>query len=226
MISTRYRIIVLVISNIGIIMIPSSVYYLNILLLVLFNFVFRHELSLMFKTVILYLFFLFFFSIVLNFIFSDTSLSHLLISSLKIFTIINISILLAYDLNIMELVSFFRKIKIPATVSIAIGVGFRYMGLLVEDLKRINFVQTMNGFGINRASVINNGLFKTINVFSLPLFLTLLKRTENISISISIQDIVRRSEFYQFQKTTILEIFLLVISLLALLFGLFFQIFS
>lgn len=219
MISTRYKIILLFILNIGVMLLPVSMFYINILLIVVFGFIFKREVLCSLKIVILYLVFLFAFSVFVKCIFSDTSLDFLLFSSLKVFTIISLSILLVFDLNIMELLAFLTKVGVPAKISLSIGVGFRYIGLLIEDIKRINFIQSMNGFGINIKSFRNNGFLKTVSVFSLPLFLSLLKRTENISLSILMQNIEQRSKKYNFRKTTIAEIVIVLISIMILFIG-------
>lgn len=217
MISTRYKIIFLIVLNVLIILLPERMYYVNIILLILFGFLLKRDLLYSLKLICLYLAILFILSISINHFFTDTSLEQLLRNSLKLFTIISLSILLVTNLNIMELVAFLNKIKLPAKVSIAIGVGFRYIELLMEDIKRINFIQTMSGYGITIQSVKRNGFLKTISVFSLPLFLSLLKRTENISLSILIQDIEQRSKNYSFKRTTITEYIVITFILLLML---------
>lgn len=217
MISTRYKIIFLIVLNVLIILLPERMYYVNIILLILFGFLLKRDLFYSLKSICLYLVLLFILSISINHFFTDTSLDQLLRNSLKLFTIITLSILLVSDLNIMELVAFLNKIKLPAKISIAIGVGFRYIGLLMEDIKRINFIQTMSRYGITIQSIKRNGFLKTISIFSLPLFLTLLKRTENISLSILIQDIEQRSKKYSLKKTTTIEFVVLTFTLLLML---------
>jgi energy-coupling factor transporter transmembrane protein EcfT len=118
----------------------------------------------------------------------------------------------------MELVTFLSRIKVPTKIAIALGVGFRYFGLLANDIKRINFVQSLNGYGFHYQAIKKNGIVKTTISFLLPVFLNILKQSENISISISIQNIELRTINFKFSKTTFIEFCLTAISLLIILY--------
>jgi energy-coupling factor transporter transmembrane protein EcfT len=168
---------------------------------------------------------LFIVSIILNCLLAGNNIADSAIDILKIFAIINISILLIQDINIMELVAFLSKIRIPTKIAIALGVGIRYFSLLTYDVKRINFVQSINGYGFNMRKIKKNGFIKTISIFLTPLFLNILKRTENISISVSIQNVENRAKGFQFKRTTIPEYMVLTISLAVLLYGIYSSLF-
>lgn len=219
MISTRYRIVLLLLVNIGILLIPKGLFFVFAIILLVYNFVFWKDLISNFKLICIYLIGLFVFAGILNFIFTDFSFVNLLKDSIKIFTIINISILLLNNINIMELVAFLSKAKVPTKISVAIGVGFRYFSLLVADVKNINFIQKVNNYGITIMSFKKNGIFKSLNAFLLPLFLSIIRRTENISISISLQDVENRAKYYKFSKSTLPEIILTLFTIIVLIYG-------
>lgn len=218
MISTRVRILLLLIVNIGLILIPKESLFVFLAILVVYNIIFWKELISNLKLIFIYLIGLFAFAGILNFIFADFSFIDLLKDSIKIFTIISVSILLLGNINIMELVAILSKVKIPTKIAIAIGVGFRYFSLLIEDIKNINFIQKTNNYGINFKSFLQNGFFKSVNAFLLPLFLSVIRRTENISISISLQDVENRAKYYKFRKVNYLELLLTLLTIVILSF--------
>ena len=219
MISTRYRILLLLLVNIGILLIPKELFFVFVIILLVYNLVFWKDLISNFKLICIYLIGLFVFAGILNFIFTDFNFINLLKDSIKIFTIINISILLLNNINIMELVAFLSKVKVPTKISIAIGVGFRYFSLLVDDIKNINFILKVNNYGISIKSFRKNGIFKSLNAFLLPIFLSIIRRTENISVSISLQDVENRAYYYKYSKSTFPEIILTVFTILILTYG-------
>ena len=204
----------------GLILLPAQMYQAYILVLLLFGIAFRLELWQNLRSIIGYLLFLIVLCVVINFLFLNTSVKELFFNSLKIFTIITISILLVSDLNIMEMIAFLKKLGIPQKIAIAIGVGFRYASLFVDDLKRINFIQTMNGYGLNASSFKRHGILNSLGIFSLPVFLSMLNRTDKISMSILMQDIENRATFYKFKRINLSEAILLALGLgLLLLWG-------
>lgn len=219
MISTSFRILLLFIVNIGLILIPKDFLFVFLVILIVYNFIFWKELLSNSVFIFIYLIGLFVFAGILNFVFNDFTFIDLLKDSTKIFTIINVSILLLGNINVMELVVFLSKVKIPTKIAIAIGVGFRYFSLLIEDIRNINFIQKTNNYGINNKSFRKNGFIKSINAFLLPLFLSIIRRTENISVSISLQDIESRAKFYKLKKPTLLEITLTISTVIILMYG-------
>lgn len=218
MISTRIKLILFILLNAAIILLPAQSYFAFLLIIFISSLAFYKSLLANFKIIFIYLLGLFLITILLNFLLEASDLLSIIPNFLKLFSIISISILLIADINIMELVASISYIRIPAKIAIAFGVGFRYFPLLLNDIKRINFIQTSKGYGLTRKSFKANGFFSTLGVFLTPLFLSILRRTDNIALSVTIQQIEKRAINYIFKKLSIYEWLLLIVSILFLVY--------
>ncbi len=210
MISTRVKLILLVFLNTSIILLPAKHYFTFILIILISSLAFYKSLMVNFKTIFVYLLGLFLITILLNFLLGESDLISLVPDFLKIFSIISISIMLITDINILELVASITVMKVPTKIAIAFGVGFRYFPLLLSDVKRIHFIQSSKGYGLSLKSFFKNGFFSSVGIFLTPLFLSILKRTDNIALSVTIQRIEDRVSSYKFQRLSKYESTLLL----------------
>ena len=220
MISTRVKLILLVLLNTAIILLPAKFYFVFILLILVSSLVFYKSLFTNLKIIFIYLLGFFTITILLNYFVGESDLLNIVPDFLKMFSIISISILLITDINIMEFVASISVLKIPSRIAIAFGVGFRYFPLLLSDIKRIHFVQSSKGYGLSFKSFKANGFFLSVGIFLTPLFLSILKRTDNIALSVTIQRIERRVSNYTFQRFSNYEWLLLLSSLCLLIYSL------
>ena len=218
MISTRVKLILLILLNTAIIILPAKSYIVFCIIILISFFVFYKSLLANLKIIFFYLLGLFLITILLNYFLGESDLINIVPDFLKIFSIISISILLVSEINIMELVATITIIKIPSRLAIAFGVGFRYFPLLLNDIKRINFIQSAKGYGLNLKSFNSNGFISSVGVFLTPLFLSILKRTDNIALSVTIQQIEERAKNYTFQRISLYEFSLLITSSLFLVY--------
>ena len=218
MISTRIKLILLILLNTAIILLPAQFYFAFMLIIFISSLAFYKSFLVNFKIIFVYLVSLFLITILLNYLLGESELLGIIPGFLKVFAIISISILLITDLNIMELVASISFIKIPAKIAIAFGVGFRYFSLLLTDIKRIHFIQTSKGYGLNLKSFRSNGFISTVGVFLTPLFLSILKRADNIALSITIQQIEQRATSYIFKRISLYEWLLILSSVLFLIY--------
>lgn len=212
MISTRVKLILLILLNTAIILLPAKSYLVFILIIFISSLAFYKSLLANFKTIFVYLFGLFLITILFNYLLGESDLLNIIPDFLKLFSIISISILLITDINIMELVASMSLIKIPTKIAIAFGVGFRYFPLLLNDIKRIHFIQSSKGYGLTPKSFKANGFISSVGVFFTPLFLSILKRTDNIALSVTIQRIEKRATNYIFQRLSMYESLLLILT--------------
>jgi len=219
MITTRVKLILLIILNTAIIFLPAKSYYSFIAILLIYNLAFYKSLFTNFKTIFIYLLGFFLIAILLNYLLGESNLLSIVPDFLKLFTIINISILLITEINIMELVATISVIKIPTRIAIAFGVGFRYFPLLLNDIRRIHFIQSTKGYGLNFKSFKTHGFISSMTVFLTPLFLSILRRTDNIALSVTIQQIEDRAKKYTFHRVSIYEFSLLLVSITFLLYS-------
>lgn len=218
MITTRVKLILLILLNTAIILLPANSSTVFIAFIIVSSIAFYKSLMVNLKAIFLYLLGLFIVTILINYFLSDSNLLDVLPQFLKLFAVITISILLITDINIMELVASISFLKIPTKIAIAFGVGFRYFPLLINDIKRIQFIQTSKGYGLNPKSFKTKGFIESISVFLMPLFLSMLNRADNIALSVTLQQLEKRAQNYNFKKITNYEFLLLFSALLLLIY--------
>lgn len=218
MITTRVKLILLIILNMAIVLLPAKYIVTFILLVLISGILFYESLRVNYRTIFIYLLGLFAFTILLNYIFSGKDFMTVVPEFVKLFSIISISILLITDINIMELVASITFLRVPTKIAIAFGVGFRYFSLLLYDVRRIQYIQSSKGYGLSFQSFKSKGFKLIISVFLTPLFLSILKRADNIALSVTIQQLEKRINYYKFERLSLYEFFLLLSSLLFLLY--------
>lgn len=219
MITTRVKLILLIILNTAILLLPAKSVFVFVALIIITSIAFYNTLLVNLKTIFIYLTGLFVVTIILNYFLTDSDLINVVPEFLKLFAVISISILLITNINIMELVASISFLNIPSKVAIAFGVGFRYFPLLINDIKRIQFIQTSKGYGLSPKSFKSKGFIQSTSVFITPLFLSILKRADNIALSVTIQQLEKRALNYKFQKITKYEFLLLISALLFLVYS-------
>lgn len=135
----------------------------------------------------------------------------------RFISLVIISILFFYRINILSFVASLKFFLIPTPIAISFGVGFRFIPIISEEIQRIMFVQRQNDMGFSFNSIRENGLFDIIDRFFSPLLLSILRKVESVSVSITVQQIQERVGKYVFTRPAPLDLILFAFSLVLLL---------
>ena len=117
----------------------------------------------------------------------------------------------------MSFVASLRFFLIPTPIAISFGVGFRFIPIISEEIQRIIFVQKQNDLGFSFHSIRENGFLGVFDRFLSPLLLSVLRKVESVSVSITVQQIQERVGKYVFAKPAPLDLILVAFSLVLLL---------
>lgn len=214
---TRLRIINLLFLSLSFSLMPDDKLWLVFLLTIFYGVLFWKSFLENLKLILLVTFILSVFSISVYLITSENSFTKVALNLGRFVSLVIISVLFFFQINILSFVASLKFFKIPTTIAIAFGVGFRFIPIISDEIQKIIFVQNQNGLGFSLKSFQKNGFLHVFSSFFSPLLLSVLRKTESVSISIIIQQIQERVNNYIFQKPTLADFILTLISLIFVL---------
>jgi hypothetical protein len=157
------------------------------------------------------------FSVSIYLLFGESSFVTVGLNLGRFVSLVIISILFFYRINILSFVASLKFFLVPTPIAISFGVGFRFIPIISQEIKRIAFVQKQNDLGFSFNSIRENGFLKIVDRFFSPLLLSILRKVESVSVSIAVQQIQERVGKYVFTKPAPLDLVLVASSIVLLL---------
>jgi hypothetical protein len=147
---------------------------------------------------------------------SDLLLVNIVLNLLRWISLIIISVIFFSSINLFEFVSSLVFLKIPTKIAIAIGVGFRFLPVIIDESKKVAKIQNQNGISLSFNSIRKLGLLTVLNKILSPLLVSILRRTDSISISVTIQQIEKRTKDFNFKTINLFDLVSLLFCILIL----------
>lgn len=123
---------------------------------------------------------------------ASISLRDLLLGVVKWLSMSTVSLTIFSSLNAMELIVALIWLRVPLSISLALGVSLRFFPILAEQGSKLLMIYRLRSS--NRS--MGRGYFKQLRCIILGLipamFISVLRQVENISLSVLTQDIERR----------------------------------
>lgn len=134
----------------------------------------------------------------------------LLVNYFRWVSLIIISVIFFVSINLFEFVASMAYFKIPVKIAIAFGVGLRFLPVLVDEAKRVTRIQHQNGFTVSFSNIHKFGFVTLLNRLLSPIVISILRKTDSITISVTVQQIETRIRDYNFNKINLSDIFSLL----------------
>lgn len=120
------------------------------------------------------------------------------IGMLRILSLTVLTISLFLSLNALELVTGLTYFKVPFRIALALGIGFRFIPIILDEAKRTRLVRRQRGLMFSRVTLRRVGLTGTLSRVIAPLVVALLRRVDSLIISIAVQQLPERVRLYRF----------------------------
>jgi energy-coupling factor transporter transmembrane protein EcfT len=135
----------------------------------------------------------------------DRSISteYLIINFFRWLSLIAFSSAVFYSLNSLEIIVALRWFKAPTGIAVALGTGIRFLPVIIEDAKRVYWVMMQSNSMKNKA-----GLSKYLTAmldFAQNLIVAVVRSIDDIIVSITVQDLEKRIDDFQFKNLNSLD---------------------
>ena len=124
--------------------------------------------------------------------------SELLVGLLRWASLISVTVVLAFSVNSLEIMASLRAWRVPAGIALALGVGFRFMPVLVEEVRRIRLVQNQYGLSLSPAAIQRFGVLGVLQRQLSPIIVMVLRRVDTLVISIAVNRVLKRAAEFEF----------------------------
>jgi energy-coupling factor transporter transmembrane protein EcfT len=139
---------------------------------------------------------------------SDVSITDMLLNSVRWISLVLVTFLIFSSINLFELISSLAYLKLNTKIAIALGVGLRFLPLLVEEAKNILRIQRRDN------TLKNKNIFYRVNCFLSPFLISTIRRVDSITLSLTTQQIEERIKHYKFNRISLTDCVLIVICVL------------
>lgn len=128
------------------------------------------------------------------FLSSEINPSEMFLGSIKWVSLILMTFLIFSSINLFELISSLVYFKLNTKIAIAFGVGLRFLPLILEEGDKILTVQKRNG------ALKNRNVFSKLNHLLSPFVISVVRRVDSITLSITTQQIEKRVKQFEFNR--------------------------
>ncbi len=148
----------------------------------------------------------------------DLVLLNIVLNFFRWISLIVISVIFFSSINLFELVSSLVFFKVPTKIAIALGVGFRFLPVVVDESKRVAKIQNQSGYKHTLSSIYKSGLLNFLSRVLSPILVSILRRADSISISVTVQQIEKRIKDFNFKPISLIDWTSLIFCILILVF--------
>lgn len=128
------------------------------------------------------------------FLSSEINPSEIFLGSIKWVSLILMTFLIFSSINLFELISALVYFKLNSKIAIAFGVGLRFLPLILEEGGKILTVQKRKG------ALKNRNVFSKLNHLLSPFVISVVRRVDSITLSITTQQIEKRVKQFEFNR--------------------------
>lgn len=143
-------------------------------------------------------------------------ISNLVLNYLRWISLIIISVIFFSSINLFEFVSSLAFFKIPIKIAIAFGIGIRFLPVLVDESRKVIRIQHQNGYNLSLLNIFKSGLINVFSKILSPILISILRKTDSITISVTVQQIEKRVKNYNFKTINIIDFIGLIFCILIL----------
>lgn len=140
----------------------------------------------------------------------ELSVTLLLINFIRWICLIIISVLFFSSINLHAFVASLVFFKVPVKIALSFGIGVRFLPIIMDEASKVVRIQHQNGFRISLKSLRQVGFVNMLDRLISPILISMLRKAESITISVSIQQLESRIKNYRFERILIGDIYCLI----------------
>lgn len=118
------------------------------------------------------------------------------------------TIVLVFSLNAYEGMTGLRYYRVPIPITIAVAVGFRFLGELMESVRIAERARKRRGWTIGK-SIRQHGISGTVSRLVAPIIVNALRRVDAIVKAVAIQDLEGRARMAKNRGLGLLDVVLI-----------------
>lgn len=148
---------------------------------------------------------------------SNLSITAVLREYMRWVSLVVLSVVLFASMNIIEIVSSLVWLKLPLRLALSLGIALRFLHVIYDEAQRIFTIQKTRGITLSYGAAKKYGFSGLLNRLVSPLLVSVIRRADSLSISITVQQIEKRISEYKYSPFTIYDIIMLFSLFLAVI---------
>jgi len=197
MIDTRIKILAIIILSIALsISKPTDVFWV-VVITSLFAILYHKYLIKSIAIVLSTFSFILLIGLMSWFLSSEINPLEILLNSIKWISLILITFLIFASINLFEFISSLVYFRLNTKISIAFGVGLRFLPLVIEEGRKILTIQRRRGV-LKRKNTLDK-----LNYLISPFIISVVRRVDSVTLSLTTQQIEKRIQHFKFNHITL-----------------------